>query len=94
MGVHSASKELFSDDRSESLCVDASACKGVLLRIGIGTAKRLITKQLWVQGAIPSHSVEGQIPTPLDVTTSRSCATCLQCGLGTANGNRYDIWIE
>lgn len=42
---------------SFSLCVDASACRGILLRQGTWKIKRLATKQLWVQGAIESYGV-------------------------------------
>ena len=40
-----------------SLHVDASACKGMLLRHGSGRVKHLATKQLWAHGAIESYSV-------------------------------------
>ena len=40
-----------------SLHVDASACKGMLLRHGSGRVKHLATKQLWAQGAIEAYSV-------------------------------------
>ena len=40
-----------------SLHVDASACKGMLLRHGSGRVKHLATKQLWAKGAIESYSV-------------------------------------
>ena len=40
-----------------SLHVDASACKGMLLRHGSGRVKHLATKQLSAQGAIEAYSV-------------------------------------
>ena len=40
-----------------SLHVDASACKGMLLRHGSGRVKHLATKQLWAQGAIEAYAV-------------------------------------
>ena len=40
-----------------SLHVDASACKGMLLRHGSGRVMHLATKQLWAQGAIEAYSV-------------------------------------
>lgn len=39
------------------ICVDASACKGMLLRTGAGRVKHLSTKQLWVQGAVPAYQI-------------------------------------
>lgn len=58
--VYSAAKELFIDDRTMILCVGASACKGTLLRTGVGKVNHLSTKQLWVQGAIQGYGVEVQ----------------------------------
>lgn len=40
------------------LCVDARACKGMLVRAGTGKVKHLSTKQLlWVQGGIQGYGV-------------------------------------
>ena len=36
--------------------VDASACKGMLLRHDTGNVKHLTSKQLWVQGAVQAYS--------------------------------------
>ena len=36
---------------------DASACRGMLLRSGVGRIKHLTTKQLWAQGAVASYGV-------------------------------------
>ena len=36
---------------------DASACRGMLLRRGVGRVKHLSTKQLWAQGAVESFGV-------------------------------------
>ena len=38
--------------------VDASACRGMLLRQGSGKVKHLTTKQLWVQEAVQSYAIE------------------------------------
>ena len=38
--------------------LDASACKGMLLRHGTGKVKHLTTKQLWVQGAVQAYGME------------------------------------
>jgi hypothetical protein len=43
---------------SLSLHVDASACKGILLRQGAGKIKHLSVKQLWTQGAVQSHGID------------------------------------
>ena len=37
--------------------VDASACKGILLRKGVGSIKHLETKDLWVQEAVRRRSI-------------------------------------
>ena len=36
---------------------DASACRGMLLRSGVGRIKQLTTKQLWAQGVVASYGV-------------------------------------
>lgn len=58
IGVINAAMEMFGERRTASLRVDASACKGMLLRAGTGKVRHLSTKQLWVQGAIQSYGVE------------------------------------
>ena len=40
------------------ILVDASACKGMLLRHSTGKVKHLTTKQLWVQGAVQADGME------------------------------------
>ena len=50
-------EEIFSRRPEVVLHVDASACKGMLLRHGVGKLKHLSTKQLWVQGAIGAYSI-------------------------------------
>lgn len=57
IGVHSALKQLFSEERGMFLSVDASACKGMLLRASTGKVKHLSTKQLWAQRAIHCYGV-------------------------------------
>ena len=42
---------------SLALCVDATACRGMLLRRGSGRVKHLAVKTLWAQSAIDSFSV-------------------------------------
>ena len=39
------------------LYTDASACKGMLLRSGVGRLKHLSTKQVWAQGAVAAYQV-------------------------------------
>lgn len=60
MGLGNALKELFPDERSTIISVEANACNGMLLRTAAGKVERLSTKQLWVQGAIQSNGMEAQ----------------------------------
>ena len=43
-----------------SLHIDASACRGILLRQGAGALKHLSVRQLWVQEAIQDYQVDVQ----------------------------------
>lgn len=58
IGVRTALRELFSEDRGVILSVDSSACKGMLLRTVTGKVKHLSAKQLGGQGAVQSYGVE------------------------------------
>ena len=58
IGLSELVHEIFQVRPGIKLTVDASACKGMLLRQGAGRVKHLTTKQLWVQGAIQSYGVE------------------------------------
>ena len=40
------------------LCTDASACRGMLLRHGVGTVKHLSVKQLWSQEVVHNFCVQ------------------------------------
>lgn len=42
------------------LCVDASACNGMLFRTGTGKVNHLSAKQLWVHGGAQNYGVEVQ----------------------------------
>jgi hypothetical protein len=50
-------RELVGEECRVSLCTDASACKGILLRQGSGRIKHLDVKSLWIQGAVESHGI-------------------------------------
>ena len=43
---------------SLKLCTDASACRGMLLRHGVGKVKHLSVKQLWSQEVVQSFGVQ------------------------------------
>ena len=43
---------------SLSFCIDASACRGMLLRHGAGKAKHLSVKQLWAQEVVRCFGVQ------------------------------------
>ena len=59
-GVHISNliQELWGQAVPIRVSTDASACKGMLLRSGVGRLKHLSTKQLWAQGAIAAYGVE------------------------------------
>ena len=38
--------------------VDASACKGIMIRSGAGKVKHLSTRQLWIQEAIKKYGMQ------------------------------------
>jgi hypothetical protein len=57
IGVKELMKEILGIDVKIRLNVDASACRGILLRQGAGKVKHLATKQLWVQAAVECHGV-------------------------------------
>jgi hypothetical protein len=57
LGVKTLLDEVSRSDASLTLHVDASACKGILLRQGAGKVKHLAVKQLWTQGAVQSYGI-------------------------------------
>ena len=57
IGIFNLVKELLGIECAMTLCTDASACKGIVLRQGSGRIKHLDVKTLWVQGAIESFGV-------------------------------------
>jgi hypothetical protein len=58
IGVYNLVKELLGVECPITLCTDASACKGIVLRQGSGRIKHLDVKTLWVQGAVESFGVK------------------------------------
>ena len=58
IGLKELIQEVFDINLAVRIDVDASACRGILLRQGSGKVKHLSTKQLWVQGAIQSFGLE------------------------------------
>ena len=50
-------RELGGAENKLEILTDASACRGMLLRRGAGRVKHLVTKQLWVQGAIECQGI-------------------------------------
>lgn len=57
--VTNSLRELFAEDRRSILGVDASACKRMLLRTGVGKGEHLRIKQIRAQGAIRALRREG-----------------------------------
>ena len=58
IGLRELLREILQVTVTIRIHVDASACKGMLLRHGTGKVKRLTTKQLWVQGAVQAYGME------------------------------------
>ena len=50
-------QELWQKEVAIEAYTDASACRGMLLRRGVGRVKHLSTKQLWAQDAVESFGV-------------------------------------
>lgn len=82
LGVYNAaSQRTLHRDRSMIPCVDANACKGILLRTGTGRVNHASTKQLWVQGAYRA--------------TGWKCKRCLAPKrLGNSNSSGGRVGIE
>ena len=72
LGVINLWDELFGKRLDSVVCVDSSACRGMLLRTGTGRVKHLSTKQLWVQAAIETFPMSIQ-----KVPRSENCADML-----------------
>ena len=58
IGLINLTSEIWGATPTAKLYVDASACKGMLLRHGAGKVKHLSVKQLWVQEAVRAFSVQ------------------------------------
>ena len=72
IGIWNLYHELLGWDLEFRLYIDASACRGMLLRKGVGRMKHLCTKQLWAQGAVESYN--GQIE---KIPRAQNCADLL-----------------
>ena len=73
IGLYNLIAETWRVTPSVALCVDASACKGMVLRHGSGKVKHLSVKQLWVQEAVRVFGVHvSRVPraeNPADLLT-------------------------
>ena len=58
IGATELYQELQTENVLKQLRVDANACKGMILRNGVGKVKHLSTKQVWIQGAVESYDVQ------------------------------------
>ena len=76
------------------LYTDASACKGMLLRHGVGRVKHLSVKQLWVQEAIKCFDVDvkkaPRAENPADLLTHSVPFPTAHKQLGFINVTRHD----
>ena len=58
VGVANLYQEVYGENVQMDLSVDASACKGMIMRAGRGRVKHLSTKQLWIQGAVEAWGMK------------------------------------
>ena len=58
IGVYKLVKGLIYKAVPMKVMIDASACKGMLLRHGVGKVNHLTTKQLWCQGAVEVYGIK------------------------------------
>ena len=58
LGVWQLINEIWGVEVPISVLGDSSACRGMLLRHGAGRVKHLSTKQLWVQEAVRTYSID------------------------------------
>ena len=58
VSIFNLAEELWRQALHFIMNTDASACKGMLLRTGVGKLKHLSTKQLWAQGAVAAFRVQ------------------------------------
>ena len=58
IGLLNLITEIWGSIPTAKLHVDASACKGMILRHGSGKVKHLSVKQLWVQEAVRAFGVQ------------------------------------
>ena len=57
IGAFELLKEMTHEEVQVELLTDASSCKGMLLRHGVGKVKHLSTKHLWSQGAVEAYGI-------------------------------------
>ena len=57
IGLHNLISEIWGVVPTSRLYVDASACKGMILRRGSGKVKHLSVKQLWAQECVRAYGV-------------------------------------
>ena len=73
IGLYHLISETWGITPKVELCVDASACKGMVLRHGSGKVKHLSVKQLWVQEAVRVFGVQvarvPRVDNPADILT-------------------------
>ena len=73
IGLYNLISETWGITPTVELCVDASACKGMVLRHGSGKVKHLSVKQLWVQESVRVFGVQvarvPRVDNPADMMT-------------------------
>ena len=57
IGLNNLISETMHVKPTMTLCTDASACKGMVLRHGTGKVKHLSVKQLWSQEVVRFHDI-------------------------------------
>ena len=73
IGLNNLISETMHVKPTMTLCTDASACKGMILRHGTGKVKHLSVKQLWSQEVVRFHDLRvrkvTRVSNPADMLT-------------------------
>ena len=95
VGYYNLIEEIFLDSPTVSICVDASACKGMLLRHGTGKVKHLSVKQLWSQEVVNHFGVQvckvARNENPADMLTHSVVGSTADVHLEGFNMKRFSI---
>ena len=96
ISLHNLIVETLGVTPTMTLCTDASACKGMLLRHGAGKVKHLSVKQLWSQEVVQCYNIHVvRVPradNPADVLTHSVSFPVAEHQLSRFNLRRVERW--